>query len=150
MMLIRKVLSSVPVVLVLASCTSGPLSNQNSVSALPLDSTIVNSAEAAVPGTASARSSVSKVVYDSETKCAAFLNSLVLTETGTNTSLDMLTTVFSALGTAYCDRSLAHGRRYHLGGLEDRDRQRYLRKGDNSELRPGYSGYLFGKDIRLY
>jgi hypothetical protein len=68
----------------------------------------VNSAEAAVPGTASARSSVSKVVYDSETKCAAFLNSLVLTETGTNTSLDMLTTVFSALGTAFTPIATVH------------------------------------------
>jgi hypothetical protein len=48
------------------------------------------------------------VVNESEYECGEFLNKLVATETGVNTSLDALTTVFTALGTAFTPLATVH------------------------------------------
>lgn len=48
------------------------------------------------------------VASASETRCADFLTGLVVANTGTHTGLDMLTTVFSALGTAFTPLATVH------------------------------------------
>lgn len=54
------------------------------------------------------RTYVGIIVSDSETKCSQFLNNLVLAENSVNTGLDMITTVFSALGTAFSPVATIH------------------------------------------
>jgi hypothetical protein len=48
------------------------------------------------------------VASASEARCADFLTSLVVASNGTHTGLDMLTTVFSALGTAFSPIATVH------------------------------------------
>jgi len=49
-----------------------------------------------------------KIVNNSEHNCNAFMNGLVAAETGTGTLLDMSTTTFSALATAFSPLSTVH------------------------------------------
>jgi hypothetical protein len=51
---------------------------------------------------------IGTLVNQSEQKCARFLNGLVLFETSTNTSLDITTTILSALGTAFTPINTVH------------------------------------------
>jgi len=48
------------------------------------------------------------VVNESEFACGKFVNGLVLSETGVDTGLDLLTTVFTALGTAFTPLATVH------------------------------------------
>jgi hypothetical protein len=48
------------------------------------------------------------VVSASEHRCATFLTSLVVSSNGTHTALDMITTVFSVLGTAFTPIATVH------------------------------------------
>ena len=54
------------------------------------------------------RDLISLVVFDSEKKCNDFLTGLVLHVTATNSALDMVTTVFTALGTAFTPIATVH------------------------------------------
>jgi hypothetical protein len=51
---------------------------------------------------------VARIIADSEKKCNQFVNSLVLSELGYDTTFDIMTTVFSALGTAFTPLSTVH------------------------------------------
>jgi hypothetical protein len=51
---------------------------------------------------------VGLVLDDSERKCARFVDGLVLAENSTNTGLDVMTTVFSALATAFTPVNTIH------------------------------------------
>jgi hypothetical protein len=51
---------------------------------------------------------VGLIVQDSATKCGAFVKQLVAAETGTDTALDLLSTTFSALGTAFTPIATIH------------------------------------------
>jgi hypothetical protein len=77
------------------------------VAAEQLDPTLV---EAALKNTAQDNVAVvARLIDDSQKKCSDFLNRLVLAETGTDTSLDIFTTVFAALATAFTPLATVHG-----------------------------------------
>src|SRR5579859_7372407 len=55
------------------------------------------------------RECIAAIASDSRDKCGRFVNSLVLTENTTNTTLDILTTTLSALATVFTPLTTTHG-----------------------------------------
>ncbi len=87
----------------LLACTSltgcGTMTGaQHLVSAEPLN---LQPPNPPIVNPADKREYLGRMVMDSETKCSTFVNGLVLNETSTNTTLDILGTVASALSTAF-------------------------------------------------
>lgn len=82
----------------LTGCISSVTGTQRLVSAEPLD---VQQPKAPFSDKPAKLEYLGQVVVDSETKCSAFVNGLVLNETSANTGLDILGTVASALSTAF-------------------------------------------------
>lgn len=107
------------IILTVSSATGCSLFDQSrfGVSAASLDPALVSNAVMANPasylGSNAPTTNLTKnylglVVKDSEQKCGQFVNGLVLAETTTNTGLDMITTVFSALATAFTPVNTIH------------------------------------------
>jgi hypothetical protein len=81
--------------------------NSFAVAAEPLNRNLVDELKPPVQPSQK-KELIGKIVDDSEEKCGRFLNGLVLSETSTNTGLDIFTTIFSALGTAFTPVSTIH------------------------------------------
>lgn len=83
--------------------------NQNNftVSANELDPALISN-DALQNASNNTKTYVGLIVNNSESKCSKFVNGLVLASNTTNTGLDMMTTVFSALGTAFTPVATIH------------------------------------------
>jgi hypothetical protein len=82
----------------LTGCISSVTGTQHLVSAEALN---LQPPNPPLAGSADKLEYLGRMVMDSETKCSAFVNGLVLNETSANTGLDILGTVASALSTAF-------------------------------------------------
>jgi hypothetical protein len=101
--------TAVAAALALAGCgqPQNALTGGHGVAAADLDQTLVSNQALSDPKADKALA-VGLIVKDSATKCGIFVQKLVATETGTDTTLDLLGAVFSALGTAFTPLSTVH------------------------------------------
>lgn len=81
--------------------------NSFMVSADPLDPNLTSTAALLDPKN-NTKNYIGVIVNDSELKCGKFMNGLVLAENGVNTGLDIGTTIFSALATAFSPLATVH------------------------------------------
>jgi hypothetical protein len=78
------------------------------VTAKPIDQSVIDTAEAAPPATV--KNAIGKVLVKSEQSCDEFTKKLSIANVGSNTALDIATTVFSAAATAVTSPlSAVHG-----------------------------------------
>jgi len=78
------------------------------VTAKPIDQSVIKRAEDATPSTV--KNEIGKVLVNSETNCDEFTKKLSIANVGSNTTLDIATTVFSAAATAVTSPlSAVHG-----------------------------------------
>jgi hypothetical protein len=99
-------LGLVCLILVMA-LASGCAQLKKTVSAAPLDEDLVKTTVNA-RNPQDVRQNLGQVVWDSMKKCNDFMAQLVVAENTSNTALDMSTTVFSALATAFSPLSTVH------------------------------------------
>ncbi|CAJ3149691.1 Uncharacterised protein [Burkholderia pseudomallei] len=93
------------ILILLNLCLTGCALMRTTVSAEPIDPNLTDGVKDSSNDTARY---VGRIIFDSETKCAQFLADLAAAENSSNAGLDMTTTVFSALATAFVPISTVH------------------------------------------